>query len=78
MKRLFCNAKCKIDSFVALIVSTIAIPVYAETPTMGALIDDNLDVSSVTTTAVSIAGSAIGLAALIKAARVGKRLIGAL
>ena len=47
----------------------------ATSTTMGDLINNNVDVTSVSATAQALVGSAIGIAAMIAAARIGKRLI---
>lgn len=47
----------------------------AAVPTIGELINSNVDVGSVSTTATTMMGSAIGIASLIAAARIGKRLV---
>lgn len=51
---------------------------FAVATPMGDLINNNVDVSSMSSTATAIAGSAVGIAALIRAARIGKRLISTL
>jgi len=72
------NLKRYLTAAFALAASAASGMASATATSMGQLINDNVDVGSISSTGSAIAGSAIGLAALIAAARVGKRLIRAL
>ena len=59
----------------ALLFAVFSSVANATSSTMGDLINNNVDVTSVSATAQALVGSAIGIAAMIAAARIGKRLI---
>ena len=59
----------------ALLFTVFSSVANATSSTMGDLINNNVDVTSVSATAQALVGSAIGIAAMIAAARIGKRLI---
>jgi len=63
-----------VSAVVALTVGAVG-TASAAALTMGDIINDNVDVSSASTLATTIAGSAVTLAGIIAAARIGKRLI---
>jgi hypothetical protein len=70
--------KKKLQIVSGVILSTVAGFANAVAPVMGDIINNNVDISSVSDTATAIVGSAVTVAGLVAAARVGKRLIGSL